>query len=33
MDGGPVSVVANTKEVAVTPKAASEVVVDIDLGP
>ena len=33
MDGGPISVVANTKEVAVTPKAASEVVVDIDLGP
>jgi hypothetical protein len=33
MDGGPIIVVANTKEVPVTPKAAAEVVVDVDLGP
>jgi hypothetical protein len=33
MDGGPIIVVANTKQVSVTPKAAAEVVVDVDLGP
>ena len=33
MDGGAITVVANTKEVSVTPKAAAEVVVDVDLGP
>ena len=33
MDGGAITVVANTKEVSVTPKAGAEVVVDVDLGP
>jgi transglutaminase-like putative cysteine protease len=33
MDGGAITVIANTKEVTVTPKAAAEVVVDVDLGP
>ncbi len=33
MDGGAITVIANTKEVSVTPKAAAEVVVDVDLGP